>query len=741
MMNRSLAILLFALSLPLSAAPPGSDPCRLCSGVVLEELSTPPPDVPLLFEAGSPSAATDLATLPAGTRARVVLVIQFEFDPEETVDRVERDVTKLIERFEGTKFAALGLRWDERSGALEAYALKRLATLAQGRGLTDRIVVAAHPADLISLYAAGAGPYFDLLLVPSDSVEQAQSWRLDHDPVKRIAVRLTPRNANPLFDVAEAFAGGAELVFVATATERTAAVLQMLNREMADDFAFDSSASIEILDAAGNPKPRRALSFVRGSDLRTLVIPETDRADPFILSLEGGFEHPRRIDAGGARVIHDHGVARERFLVGLPPSSEAFFVMLDRPALDADVAREAIEVVTESLLPVEEIIRNHQSYWSLQESIRPRYIARNETDIRFDVGNGETIEATLAGDHFLDRDGISDWAWEEFFINGVRWRFGQIPELPLVQPEKVTQLPLDIHLTQAYRYHLVRRIRLGGHDVFEVSFRPPEDAPPDLPLYRGTVWIDTRTWSRIAISMVQMNLSGEVLSNEERVEYAPFDRFAKTMLTSEEARTTLPSSLVWLPVRVEAQQVLSTAGRATAVIRSTELTRFRLAPDDFEQQHRSASVSDVRMVRETDQGLRYLERTEDGTRVVKEGFDTASLFLLGGVHHDPGLEFPVVPLGGIDYFNFDLGGRGLQTNVFFAGVIVAANLTDPSVLGTRTNAGVDLFGIAIPFENAMYRDGEEIEGEAIKTLPASLTFRAGHPLFGFGKADLSLGLS
>ncbi len=127
--------------------------------------------------------------------------------------------------------------------------------------------------------------------------------------------------------------------------------------------------------------------------------------------------------------------------------------------------------------------------------------------------------------------------------------------------------------------------------------------------------------------------------------------------------------------------------------------------------------------------------------MVKEGFDKSRLFMLGGIHHDDGLEFPVIPLGGIDYFNFDVAGRGLQSNVFFAGVIVAANLTDPSFLGTRANAGVDAFGLAVPFLNTMYRDGVETEGEAVKTLPVNLTGRIGHPFLGFGKADLSLGIS
>jgi hypothetical protein len=197
---------------------------------------------------------------------------------------------------------------------------------------------------------------------------------------------------------------------------------------------------------------------------------------------------------------------------------------------------------------------------------------------------------------------------------------------------------------------------------------------------------------------------------------------------------------VWLPLGVEAQQVISAAGRASVVLRSTAFTNFRVDPSDFEQSLKEASASESRMVRESSEGLKYLVKTDDGGRRVKEGYDTVRKFLVGGVHHDTGLEYPVVPLGGIDYFNFNLGGRGIQANVFFAGAVLAANATNPDVAHTRTNVGVDFFGIAVPTLSTLYRDGVEQKGEAVKSLPTSLSLRAGHPFLQFGKIDASLGI-
>ncbi|HEX2120320.1 MAG TPA: hypothetical protein VHL59_01640, partial [Thermoanaerobaculia bacterium] len=190
-----------------------------------------------------------------------------------------------------------------------------------------------------------------------------------------------------------------------------------------------------------------------------------------------------------------------------------------------------------------------------------------------------------------------------------------------------------------------------------------------------------------------------------------------------------------------AQQVISAAGRANVVQRATTFDNFRIDPPAYEALLEQASASDARMVRETEAGLRYLEKTESGERVVKEGFDTARLFMVGGIHHDPGLEYPVAPLGGVDYFNFNLRGTGIQTNVFFAGVVVAATAAHPSVGGTRMNLGADFFGIAVPFTNTMFRGGEERLEEDVKSLPTALTLRAGHPFLQFGKVDVSLGVS
>ncbi|HEX6084902.1 MAG TPA: hypothetical protein VF266_10290 [Thermoanaerobaculia bacterium] len=708
--------------------------CTLCVGVVGSDGSSVPA-----------FARLDEASYPAFTPVQpsnVSVLIDYE---AANVDEVEAKTKAILDWARRTgPFDALGVDVRGVDATTTAYAIKRLAVAAQGENLAKRSIVLRSDA-LPSLFDAGANAYFDAIVTETQDVEATLALVAERDPAKKIFAVVPVTSPNPLFDLASAFSKGATRAY-ANGTVNPAALAQF-NSTVTGDWAFDSTAKVPVLDAKGATVEMPVLTFVRGEDLRTMVIARGDAAASSILSLPADrYTRPRRVDAAGVRDVTDSGTRGGRLLVGAPPAKDAYAVLVDytQPA-DKSAVKETLDIATERGIAVEEIIRNHQAYDAYQETIQPRYIALNTTKLRFEIGGGaEALEAAISGDYFSDPAGKADWVWKDFFINGVRWKYGRIPELPLIQPEKVTQLPLDIHLTNEYRYELVRTTDLDGYRVYEVRFSPPPNAPENLPLYRGTVWIDAKTWARVRIAMVQLNLTGEVLSNEERVEFVAFARDTKTPLTAAEVATADPRSLFWLPYEVGAQQVISAAGRATVVQRETTFTNFRVEPAEFASLLAQASASDSRMVRETDHGMRYLERRGDGERVVKEGFDTSQLFAVGGIHHDAGLEFPVVPLGGINYFNFNLLNKGIQTNVFFAGVVIAANATHPNVGGTRTNVGADFFGIAVPTSNTMYRrvgnDVEESLSETVKALPIGLTLRAGHPIFQFGKIDFQLGM-
>lgn len=750
-----LAAMALQLSLlPVSAATP--EHCSLCLGAVTDLKQAPAVTLPMLArleESELAAASSVVDALTPEQRREISLVVTYHLTPgADPLAEVEQHTKTIVEwaRAHGP-FDALGVDVDTREAATAAYALKRLSVTAQGQNAAARIALPVTSLEALPpLYATGAQNYYDVLLVDGAGVAGASKWLLENDPAKKIFATVASHSPNPAFEPARLLGAGATRAYLEPPVDAAAAMnaLAGVNAALAGDYAFDSTARPVVLDARGNTVEMPVLTFIRGEDLRTLLVPRGDAQSSTIISLAGDqYTKPRRVDAAGARDVTDTGKKGGRFLIGLAPSSAPFALVVEHTdRADANVSRDAIDVATKRGITVEEIIRNHQAYRSFQDSIQPRYIALNATKLRFTLEGSEAIEATISGDYFSEpvANGSTkaDWVWQDFFINGVRWKYGRIPELPLIQPEKVTQLPLDIRLTNEYRYQLVRESNVNGFDSYEVHFDPPATIAAGLPLYRGTVWIDKHSWARVRIQMVQLNLTGEVLSNEERVDFQPFVRDTHAQLSPADAQRAGARTMVWLPREVSAQQVVSAAGRANAVLRSTTFTNLRIDPPEFDRLHASVAASDARMVRETPEaGLRYLEKRGDGARVVKEGFDTSRTFMLGGIHHDAGLDYPVVPLGGIDYFNFNLGNRGIQTNVFFAGVIVAANATNPNVANTRTNIGADFFGIAIPTTNSLYRGGVEQKGEAVKALPINLTLRAGHPFAQFGKIDVSFGIN
>ena len=91
--------------------------------------------------------------------------------------------------------------------------------------------------------------------------------------------------------------------------------------------------------------------------------------------------------------------------------------------------------------------------------------------------------------YFVDGDGVE---WEElsFSVNGSKWGADR-PPFPLLQPEKVLSLPLQLRFDEGYRYRLDGTERVDDFDCYVVRFEPIArrrvalsrhglDRPPDV---------------------------------------------------------------------------------------------------------------------------------------------------------------------------------------------------------------------------------------------------------------------
>jgi hypothetical protein len=191
-----------------------------------------------------------------------------------------------------------------------------------------------------------------------------------------------------------------------------------------------------------------------------------------------------------------------------------------------------------------------------------------------------------------------------------------------------------------------------------------------------------------------------------------------------------------MPLRRVGQELQKFVNTTVQVEKETLLTALRLNDPQFDERKETVLQSDSTMVRDTDEGLRYLTKSDDGGREVQEEFDYGLLSMVGGIFYDDSLDYPL-PLAGIDYYNRRFKGTDIQTNIFFAGLFLAASAADPQLGNSKWNAGATLSGVFIPLEQEQYRNEEEVPEEAVEQQQAQLSLTVGRPLGTYAKVDFS----
>lgn len=638
--------------------------------------------------------------------------------------------------------------WEPSSGGWTvgdyAFLLKRAAVAITGAAPDARVMtspLAADPDLLRELWSEEISAYIDVVaLAPAAqaSLRSAVAALDELDPGRPILIDAVAVHEPPertLLDIAAAASAGAAGAFVELAEPLPPAAVTpflVMARETTGDLAVDAGS----VPAGGVA----AWSFVRGDDLslRVLVDPGPDPDDVALRFPDPLLTRPARIDLEG-RVAPTPLPARraqDALTLTVTEPGAVLLLRLDRMTAAELEGIEGLEaeltVAGQRQLPVEEILRRLQAFEDDQARRLDHYRAVNTNHLRFELSGVETFEVTFRGAYFFVQDEGFDWAWQELLINGVRWRGKKIPRIPLIQPERAASLPLEIHFTKDYRYRLRGTATVRGRDCWVVEFRPAAAVEGES-LYQGTVWIDRDLYARVRTRALQVGLRGDVVSNEETVDYAPLTTGGEPAPWSRDS--------FYLPVHTTGQQLWSVLNATTVVETETRVEQIEINGPDFEQQRSAVLSSEATMVRETEEGLRYLVLDEEtGERVVQDELQPTRIFVGGGVFYDESLDFPV-PLGGVDYFSLDFRGTGTQVNAFFAGPLLTVNVADPDLFGSRWDVGADLFAIAIAGTDETFRDGRRSRGEDVEVLPARFELDLGRTLGNFGKVDLSYQLA
>jgi hypothetical protein len=652
---------------------------------------------------------------------------------------------------QGGERTHLQILWQPSAGTFGpveyAYLLKRASVAVVGARPGARVLTAAldpRPETLTAFYGEEVAAYLDGVALRPASPEvliAAAAQLAELDPGRPVILDAAAWPAEPwsvLADAARADEWGLSLTLFQVPAEQqpleaqALAPLKVLAREFQGDLSLDPSS--RPTGAA------EAWSFVRGEDLSLRVIARRPAGTE---SLQLTFpdpqlKRPAQIDTATGEVQDLFGQRRTETALEVDVDDAAPVTLLRLERMSAaelagvEGVEEKLTVEGERQMPVEEILRRLQAFDDAQNRRYQHFRATNTTHLRFQFGTGvQSLEATFEGGFFFRQGEGYDWAWETFYINGVRWRGKTIPEIPLVQPEKAAARPLEIHFTKEYSYRLRGTEVVDGRDCWVVDFSPAVAVEPGRTLFQGTVWIDREHFGRVRTRALQLGLEGEVLSNEETVSFTP-------VLTDGSPGPWTPESL-WLPLRSVGQRLLNILNATTVVEQETLLTALEIDGAGFEEQRQAALASDVTMVRDTDKGVRYLVKDETGERVVQEGFSKSRRFLVAGVFYDESQDYPL-PLGGIDYFSFDFRGTGKQVNIFFAGPLLVANIADPNLFGSKWDAGANLFALGIAGTDTVFRNNQEVVAEEVKSRPTRFSFFLGHPLGSRGKLDLTYSL-
>jgi len=317
------------------------------------------------------------------------------------------------------------------------------------------------------------------------------------------------------------------------------------------------------------------------------------------------------------------------------------------------------------------------------------------------------------------------------FLNGARWQGQRAPDLPFVLPERVTEVPLDLHLDRRYRYSLEGTENLEGVPVYVVAFEPDgEDAGA---AYRGRIWIDTETFVKRRMSVVDLVTELPVISNAIHQEFMPVESDGRTW---------------WLLGRMSGEMIFSALGRNVVLERDLVYTGHEVNGSGFDRRLEDTYASSNPILEETADGFRRLEvhgKGADATRTsVADLGRTGVSRLLVGVW-SIGENFDVkIPFAGVNYFNFNWRDTGTQFNVAWAGPFVDVIWSDPAVNDSKVIVALEAR------INPLYSTNRRVEqvngltvdasGERLEVSDQKFMFILGRPIGPFHKLEFQVDL-
>jgi hypothetical protein len=295
-----------------------------------------------------------------------------------------------------------------------------------------------------------------------------------------------------------------------------------------------------------------------------------------------------------------------------------------------------------------------------------------------------------------------EWEQTDFFINGVKFGKGREFPLPQLEPEKVVSQPLELKLDEKYAYKLDGIDRIDGKPCYVVEVEPKEQ---NVSLYSGKIWIDATSFRHVKMELRQRGISGNVISNIETQHFA---------LVSDDKGHEFN-----LTKSIYAQQRLNAAGRDFVLQKTYSFSNYNINSESFEPALANVRQSNSPMFLDTDKGLQILKKEGDHRVPVETGKHVRSI--IGGLLYEGSFDFPI-PLAGISLVDFNFRNKGYQLSVFFAGPILAGNISKQ--WKSRYRLGLDVAVSGLPSTNRIYSGNTKLKSQDFYSFGESFGLRS-----------------
>jgi len=396
------------------------------------------------------------------------------------------------------------------------------------------------------------------------------------------------------------------------------------------------------------------------------------------------------------------------------------FILLERLRTGTVGTDEKIVVTGKYKIPVELIIARHQAVEQAQSLLLHNYTADAQVDYHFKVpGTTGSVDVTFENQFLFDKKDGARWIQKNLLVNGVKWRGKTIPELPIVEPEKINTLPLVLTMSRNYSYTYVKEELFGGYPCHVIEFVPIAGTQEQD--VSGRVWIDKESYVKRQIRIVQKNMTPPQVSNAE------FDKYS---FQKSEGRDFNVLS------EIEAQQIFTVIGQTVTGEKEVFFTNIVVNDRDFDQKLDAALKSDAPILQDTEKGYRYLEKQEDGTRAIRWEEKTGKLAAVAGAYYDDSLDYPL-PFAGVNYFDYNFKKKNIQVNMFLAGPVNSLSISKSDFL-PRMDAALSGVFFLVPFKDQYFENGIERKDQELKSMSQHLFGSVGYRTTEFSKLKLTL---